>query len=152
MMTTETKLWPIDFDALVQGSRISSPVIEVFCERKKEHPEYRLRGQLQIMDMVRRMRPELDPYVRCHGFDVIIMDYAEASRYREAQSDKSLRGFVSAYGRNTAVDATKLEDSELVRHDAALYRHGRYASALAQTKQSLSLEAVKSTKPRLDDK
>lgn len=143
--------WPIDFGALSIGSRVGADEIEKFCGHLRTVPAYRIAGQLRLVEMVRKSRPDLDPYVRTQGDDVIIMTDAEAAEHQDKQGQQALRRFISTHSRNMQVDATKLDESGQAKHERALYRHGRYATALGTVRKELRLEAVKSQKPLLQD-
>lgn len=127
---------------------MSAEVIEKFCGHLRTVPAYRISGQLRLVEMIRRSRPDLDPYVRTQGDDVIIMTDAEAAEHQDKQGQQALRRFISTHARNMRVDSAKLDEASQAKHERALYRHGRYATALGTVRKELRLEAAKSNKPR----
>lgn len=147
----ETKPWPLDFDTLSTGDRVTVEAIEKFCGKPRTEPAYRTRGQLQIVELIRRRRPDLDAYVRCQGYDVVVMEPVEASQHRESQSEQALGKFARSHRRNLSIDVTTLGPEELDRHEKAIYRHGRYASALGTVRKELTLTAARASKPALGD-
>lgn len=142
----DTRQWPIDFDSLCIGARVTADVIEAAYGVVRTDPKYRLK-QLALTEAIRRQRPELDPYIRSNGFDIIIMDDAEASRHQRGRFEVAARQIVTTHRRTMGVDVTKLEPSEATVHERALYANGRIVSALKDTKKELKLEAAQRKTP-----
>jgi len=144
--------WPIDFDALDIGSRITATKIEGFCGHKVTDPAYRYKGQLHLVNEIRHHRPDLNPYVRTQGYDVIVMDDTEAAQHQEGQGRQSLRRFLSSHVRNMGIDVGKLNKADQKEHERVLNRNGRFASAIVQVRKKLRLESYRSSKPKLHSK
>ena len=146
MSTTQ---WPISFDDLVIGDKVEAEPISAFCGLDPSEPGYRIKGQLPLLAMVRRLRPDLAPYVRCLGYGLLIMTPSEAAKHQAQQSHSALRRVATAHSFNMQVDVSQLTDTEQSAHERSLTRQGRYLSAISTVRKDLKLEARKSSKPKL---
>lgn len=142
--------WPLDFDELEIGQSISATLIENMCGFVPGTEGYRLKGQMALIESIRKARPDLDPYVRTHRHEILIMTPIDAAEHRRRQCTSALRSLVSNHRRNMCVDSSGFDEHKMAEHEHALYRNGRLLGAIAKEKRAMVLEAHKSTKPALE--
>lgn len=147
---SETRQWPIDFGALSIGDRVTVEVIEKAFGVKRGDRTYSIK-QMSLAEMIRKQRPDLEPYVRSSKFEVIIMNDAEASRHQASLFDKNVRGMITTHRRTMGVDSNKLEESARAEHERAVYRQGRIVSSVQTARKQLTVDAHKRSTPTLED-
>jgi hypothetical protein len=148
---SDTRPYPLDFDALGKGSVVPVAVIETIAKAQAGTEVYRL----EMLRLAKRIEGELAERgervtVRSDKLALRILTDEEASAYNPRQVRRHLRGAVRSHRRNEAVDRGNLSAETLQGHDRRLVIDGAtLAAAGTERRRQFALLAHRRQTPGL---
>jgi hypothetical protein len=154
MITTQTKKWPLDFDALQKGTTVNATqCADIIYKIHGLIPQHRL-YQVRLMELANRIEKELRERgrpvtTRIKAGAVEIVTDAQAVGLNGRRFKTGLRRSFRAHRRTVEVDARQLDSETARQHARQIEVQGKVLASVVSTRCKLALRVNERKTPLL---
>jgi len=150
---SETRLYPLDFNALQKGDVIPPEQIEkIYNVNREDVKAYQLKKLVLASQIERELGDRgRSVTVRGDGDSLRILTDPEAAEYNAKRFRHGLRAATRSHKRTMCVDVAHLDADQKLTHSRECVVQGKILQSIKDTKKALRLESHQRQTPGIED-